>query len=134
MTKIRKKRKAKSAIEKAKDACEAAWKAACRRRDKDTCQVCKKTNVVIQVDHCFSRACMWLFFDPSNGTTLCSGCHSMKTFSNKAMDKIVDDLVFMREGFRWWDEAMKRAQSLEPKKWTLDELEKQTERLNSLWV
>ena len=50
------------------------------------------------------------------------------------MDKIVDDLVFMREGFRWWDEAMKRAQSLEPKKWTLDELEKQTERLNSLWV
>lgn len=133
MGRIRKKRKAKSPIQKALDSCEEAWKAACRRRDNDTCQVCKKSNGIIQVDHCFSRTCMWLFLDPGNGTTVCSGCHLLKTYKQKAVDKIIDDLVFNREGRDWWQAAMALAKSMKPKKWTSQELQDQTVFLNSLW-
>lgn len=118
-------------------AAENAWKAACRRRDKEKCVLCdksKENGFVIQIDHCFSRTASPLFLDPRNGTTLCSGCHFQKTYKQKAVDKIVDGYVRLREGEKWWAEAMQTATSKEIKKWNIQELEDLTKELNGMFL
>ena len=130
---IRKKRKRTSVLDKAKLVCEEAWKAACRRRDQNTCQVhglsCQ--DPVKQVDHFRTRTHGWTFFDPANGTVVCSGLNQNKAMGvNNAAEKIAF-VVLKREGQRVVDHLLERRPA--PKKWTLDEIETQIEYLNGLF-
>lgn len=121
-----KKRSKKSLLDKAKKDCEQAWKDACHRRDKSRCQMCgatKEKGAIVQVDHCFSRTIKELFYSPKNGTVLCSGCHTQKTFNVKGMEKRVDDFVRRREGEAWWAYALRSAETSGPVKFYLDDLE-----------
>ena len=131
---IRKKRKRSSVLDKAKAVCEEAWKAACRRRDQNTCQVhgpsCQ--DPVKQVDHFRTRTHAWTFYMPENGTTVCSGLNMNKAMGvNQAAEKIAF-VVLEREGKEMVDYLLEKRPA--PKKWRLEELEHQIEYLNGLYL
>lgn len=125
------KRKKKSPIKRVFNQAEEAMKLAIKRRDR-VCQMCGGSNI-LQVDHCFSRTVKQLFFDTSNLTLLCSGCHTMKTFCVKGMEKRVDDLVRARAGVAWWNKATEIAKCSPTVKFTVDELEKIKEKFDNLY-
>ena len=84
---------------------ERLWREVCFLRDGRECQVKKhfpqiriQHTDVLQVDHCFSRADKNLFFNPHNGTIVCSACNRAKAFKQKAIDKAIDKIVMDREG------------------------------------
>lgn len=88
---------------------EKNWKL-CREivliRDKFKCQICgSKEN--LQVDHAISRVHKILFYEISNLTTLCSKCHTTKSFQKGGnLDKRVDQIVIKREGQKKWNEMI----------------------------
>lgn len=66
--------------------------------------------VNLDLDHCFSRTCGYLFFDIKNVNYLHKGMHSHKTFNGGGwVDKEVDNLTRKRNGEEWWDEALRMA-------------------------
>ena len=134
-SRLRKVSLAKTSLKKAERLCEKAWKDAAKRRDNYTCQICKASGegVVLQVDHCFSRMCKQLFYDIRNASTLCQSCHTMKSYRVRGYEKIVDRLVLEREGADFWKFAVETAFSKTAKKWTLQEIEDQTEKLNGMF-
>lgn len=84
---------------------ERLWKEVCFLRDGKECQVKKhfpqikvRHTHIMQVDHCFSRADKNLFFNPHNGTVVCSACNQNKHYKNKGIDKAIDLIVMRREG------------------------------------
>lgn len=124
-------------LTRAKKAAEEAWKRACRRRDKDTCQMCgakKEDGAVIQVDHCFTRTCGNLFYDVRNGTCLCKPCHTNKTYKNYNMDRRVDSFVHNREGSAWWTESSAAAEKSGARKYYLEELEQIKSDLDGMFL
>ena len=130
---IRRQRKRTSPLDKAKAICEAAWKAACRRRDHNACQVHPEgcTDPVKQVDHFRTRTHSWTFFMPENGTTVCSGLNQNKAMGvNNAAEKIAF-VVLKREGQKMVDYLLEKRPM--PKKWSLQEIEDLTVYLNGLW-
>jgi len=132
---MRQKKLAHTTLAKLKRQCESAWKAACLRRDKQACQLCHTSkrefpNLVLQVDHCFSRRMQEIHYDHRNGTTLCKGCHTRKTFNVGGADYALYKLVERREG----EAVMMEMQGKNKvKKWTALELENQMFHLDSLF-
>ena len=130
---LRKKRKMKSPVDKAKVICEQSWKDAIVRRD-EFCQVhgTTCTGGPLQADHFQSRRHGATFFDPRNGTLVCAGANQAKANGWHNMGYIIGRIVEKREGSEAVDELI-RISKLE-KKWTVMDLEKQTEYLNGLWI
>jgi len=130
---LRKKRKKTSLLDIAKEVCEDAWKKACLRRDKNTCQVhgasCQGN---LQVDHFRSRRHGHTFFMHQNGTTVCAGLNRDKAMGwNNAAERI-GFVVLKREGQATVDYLLEL--SRQPKKWSIIELENQTHNLNGLFL
>lgn len=119
--------KKRDPIKTLKNKCESLWKEVCRLRDGEECQARHfyphACTPVLQVDHCFSRMNSKIFFDIRNGTTLCKGFHTMKSYRVNGAEKAVDEFVKNREGLTWWEEATKIVRSKTPYKWNIIELE-----------
>lgn len=131
---IRKKRRLTSTKDKAIKVCEEAWKAACRRRDNNTCQVHGEScpDPVKQVDHFRTRTHGWTFFMVENGTTVCSGLNQNKSMGiNNAAEKIAF-VVLKREGQEMVNFLL--AKRPKPKKWDISELEDLTVKLNGMFL
>jgi len=82
------------------------------KRDEHRCQVCGNSGpkAGLQIDHCFSRRIGRLHFEIENLTTLCSRCHTIKSFQKGgSLDKQVDEIVRSREGYGWWAWALKES-------------------------
>ena len=92
----------------------------CRAENK--CEICEARNE-LQVDHCFEESVSRLLFDTKNLTLLCSACHTKKSFKVNGFEKVVDQIVQAREGWKWWNNAMTVAQSMKPCKYTITDLE-----------
>ena len=85
--------------------CERLWKETCFERDGDRCMVQKHHPTIdiahagpLQVDHCITRKNKHYFFDPRNGTVVCSSCNRAKHYKQKSVDRAIDDIVREREG------------------------------------
>lgn len=118
---MRKKRRIRSKLDKAKAACWIVVSKAVHERD-GKCQICGSTDT-LQVDHCFSRAISLLHHDIKNLTLLCRSCHFKKSYCVGGMEKRVDEVVRKREGEDWWDCALNYAKSHKPHKLNIEELE-----------
>lgn len=92
---------------------ERLWKEICFLRDGRECKVKRyfpnlkiSHTDVFQVDHCISRKNKHLFFEPSNGTIVCSACNQAKGFKNKSVDRAIDQIVIDREGLEKFTEMV----------------------------
>lgn len=132
-TRLRKKSKRKSVLKTAMRICEEAWKAAVKRRARGICEVhgpfCP--DPVKQIDHFRSRRHGHTFFMLENGTQVCRSLNMQKAMGvNNAAEKIAF-VVLEREGQSMMDYLLEI--SRQPKKWTLDEIEEQTKKLNGMF-
>lgn len=99
-----------------------------KERDKDKCALCGNPED-LQIDHCFSASqAVRLRYDLRNLTTLCSICHTKKTYCIEGFEKRVDELVKEREGINVWKEMFLLSQKSGT--WTLFELEQMLKELN----
>lgn len=97
------------------------WKDVCFLRDGRNCQVQKfyptlsiSHSEVYQVDHCISRSDKNLFFEPSNGTVVCSTCNRLKHFQSKNVHRLIDSIVINREGLERFKEMQEINQHHKP--------------------
>ena len=103
--KKKKKKKEKPQNKVLQEECGKLWKEIIALRDGKQCLVQKlypeiaihHTNVY-QADHCFTRGNKHLFFNPKNGTMICSACNMAKHYDNKSVKRAVDYIVIKREG------------------------------------
>ena len=72
-----------------------------KTRNDGKCELC--LNKATEADHCFSRTVKQLFFNLSNLTAICRGCHVKKTHRVKAYDLEVYEFVKNREGVLVYD-------------------------------
>ena len=83
----------------------------------------------LQVDHCITRANKHLFYEPKNGTIVCSSCNRAKGFGQKSIHRAIDQIVIEREGLECFNEMVeldqkKTANPNFNKIWWLEEVEK----------
>ena len=132
-------------IKSLKNKAYALWKEIVFQRDGHECWVARclpeiqiAHTDIIQVDHCFTRSNKHLFFDPRNGTPVCSACNQAKHYDQKGVRRAIDEIVTNREGYSWFELAKaldksKSANSDFSKRWwlaeTIEKLEKQLEEM-----
>ncbi len=108
-------------VKKLKNIAEKLWKEVCFKRDGRECQVKKHFPIleinhseIFQCDHCFSRSNKWLFFEPSNGTVVCSTCNFLKSRQQKSVARAIDTIVKEREGEKKFNEMLSIDMSKKP--------------------
>lgn len=77
------------------------------------CELCK-SDVDLQIDHCFSRSVKEIFYEPSNLTALCQVCHFQKTYHIRCRDLDVYAHVMNREGKDEYQRLKDLARAMKP--------------------
>lgn len=112
--------------------CSTLWKQICFTRDGRQCQVQKyfpHINIIhsdiLQVDHGFTRQDKNLFYEPDNGTVVCSNCNFSKHVQSHSVHRAIDIIIQRRIGIERYNELMAINQSMKPntnfnKRWWLE--------------
>jgi hypothetical protein len=103
--------------------CSWLFKNICFNRDGRHCQVKKhypSLNIThsdtFQCDHAITRANKWEFYNPKNGTIVCSNCNLAKHNHLKSVGRAIDAIVLMRETNEVWSEMVKGDMESTPNK------------------
>lgn len=121
------------------------WKQLCFLRDGRECQVKKfypSANInhsdILQVDHCFTRQDKNLFFEPDNGTVVCSNCNLLKHLQSKSVHRLIDKIVVRRIGQNMFDKMQMINSSMNPnlefskRHWLEDKIKHLEQRIDEL--
>jgi len=107
------KKKKKPRNKELQESNELLWKQVIEARDGRRCmvkllfpEIAVGHTEIYQADHCFTRANKHLFYEPANGTMVCSGCNMAKHYDNKSVKRAVDIIVIGREGEEKFQEMM----------------------------
>ena len=114
-------KKAKTKRRKLRDQLDKLWAEIVKQRAGYKCERERCDKTTFNSHHIFSRSNLSVRWDLDNGVCLCSGHHTLNTYSaHKAPIWFIDWLKKER-GIEWYENLIVKANQV--KKWTIPELE-----------
>ena len=119
-------KKAKTTRRKLRDQLDKLWAEIVKQRANDVCEkhFCNKTTY-LNAHHIFGRSNLSVRWDLDNGVALCSGHHTLNTWSAHKSPIWFIEWVKRQRGVEWYENLKVKANQI--KKWTIPELEELVE-------
>jgi len=117
-------KKAKTTRRKLRDQLDKLWAEIVKQRAGHKCEYCGKTTY-LNTHHIFSRSNLSVRWDLDNGSCLCSGHHTLNTWSAHKSPIEFIEWIMDKRGYLWYTDLRKQANQI--KKWTIPELKELVE-------